>query len=388
MTDTRKIDIPNVSSVQIVSAEGYAGKDWARFFINLATKVNNIDLSRLSGTGFVVKTSDTSYVVRTLTGTANQVLIQNGSGVGAAPVFSLPQDIDDSATPEFASVLLSALTPSRLIYANASKIIASADLASWIASVSANQVIVTDNGDGTITLSLPQNIDTDADVVFDTATIDALHLLDTNASHDMVLVCGEDLTADRTMTFLLGDAARQITLSGNPTLADWFNQNVKDSAKPTFAGANFTAGVGFGTATPGGVADFSPGTTGGLFINAMEAAVDITAAATITIQANVPSGAKLLGSQLRVDSALAGGETWNAQYVTGATQSICTAQAVAKNTKVSTFFNENSATPIAAAEVDITIQRSSNPGVDVFTPQGNIRAIVYYQAWTAMADAG
>ncbi len=39
-----------------------------------------------------------------------------------------------------------------------------------------NQVIVTDNGDETITLSTPQDIDTDADVVFDTSTLDKLIL--------------------------------------------------------------------------------------------------------------------------------------------------------------------------------------------------------------------
>lgn len=88
-----------------------------------------------------------------------------------------------------------------------------------------------------------------------------------------------------------------------------------------------------------------------------------------------------------MDSALAAGETWNAQYVTGATQSICTTQAVAQNTKVNKFFDTNAATDITSAETDITIQRSSNPGVDVFTAQGTIRAIVYYQAFAGMADA-
>lgn len=145
--------------------------------------------------------------------------------------------------------------------------------------------------------------------------------------------------------------------------------------------------VGIGTITPGGLLDLSPGTTGGFHSDAVEATVNITAAHTCTIQANIPSGAKILGCQLRVDTALAAGETWNAQYVTGATQVICTAQAVAQNTKVNKFFDENAATAITSAETDITIQRSSNPGVDVFTAQGTIRAIVYYQGFTAMGNA-
>uniref|UniRef100_A0A6M3KG13 Uncharacterized protein n=1 Tax=viral metagenome TaxID=1070528 RepID=A0A6M3KG13_9ZZZZ len=132
--------------------------------------------------------------------------------------------------------------------------------------------------------------------------------------------------------------------------------------------------------------DWLPGTTGGLSNHISEATIDVTAAHTCTIQTNVPTGSKLLGVQLRVDAALAAGETWNAQYVTGSVQSIATAQAVAANTKVNKFFAANAATDITSDEVDITIQRSSNPGVDVFTAQGTIRAIVYYQALAAMAN--
>lgn len=41
------------------------------------------------------------------------------------------------------------------------KFVSVSDLSSWIAGTT-NQVIVTDNGDGTVTLSAPQNIHTDA----------------------------------------------------------------------------------------------------------------------------------------------------------------------------------------------------------------------------------
>jgi len=143
----------------------------------------------------------------------------------------------------------------------------------------------------------------------------------------------------------------------------------------------------FGDTTILGTLRIAGGTTGGLSTKSAEASANITANHTITIQTNVPSGSRILGCQLRVDSALAAGETWNAQYVTGATQSIATNQAVAKNTKVNKFFDSNAATDIASAEVDITIQKNSNPGVDAFTAQGIIRAIVYYQAFNAMANA-
>ncbi len=76
-----------------------------------------------------------------------------------------------------------------------------------------------------------------------TFTNTGLHLLDTNASHDLVIVPGSDLTADRNLTFVTGDAARTVTLSGNPTLSDWFDQSVKVAASPVFAGVTVTPGT-------------------------------------------------------------------------------------------------------------------------------------------------
>ena len=44
-----------------------------------------------------------------------------------------------------------------------------------------------------------------------------LHLLDTNASHDLIIAPGSNITADRTLTVTTGDANRTLTLSGNFT---------------------------------------------------------------------------------------------------------------------------------------------------------------------------
>ena len=63
-----------------------------------------------------------------------------------------------------------------------------------------------------------------------------LRLADTNASHYLTLSPGSDLTADRTLTLTTGDAARTLTLNGNATLDDWFDQSVKTTASPSFAG--------------------------------------------------------------------------------------------------------------------------------------------------------
>ena len=67
--------------------------------------------------------------------------------------------------------------------------------------------------------------------------------LDTNSSHRMRIACGSDLSADRTITITPGDSARTITLSGNPTLADWFDQSVKTTATPTFGATTLTGAL-------------------------------------------------------------------------------------------------------------------------------------------------
>ena len=86
---------------------------------------------------------------------------------------------------------------------------------------------------------LNQSLIKAANAIFASITLNntGLHLLDTDASHDLIIKPGSDLTADRTYTITTGDSDRTITLSGNPTLNDWFDQNVKTTATPTFVQA-------------------------------------------------------------------------------------------------------------------------------------------------------
>jgi len=66
------------------------------------------------------------------------------------------------ASPKFAGLTLSDLVASRLIATDSGKTFESvSDLTAWIAGTT-NQITVTDDGDGTITLSTPQDIHTDA----------------------------------------------------------------------------------------------------------------------------------------------------------------------------------------------------------------------------------
>ena len=68
-----------------------------------------------------------------------------------------------TATPTWESITLTDLIASRLVATDSGKTFESvADLTTWVIQSSANQVVVTDNGDGTVTLSLPQDIHTDA----------------------------------------------------------------------------------------------------------------------------------------------------------------------------------------------------------------------------------
>ncbi|MBE3126212.1 MAG: hypothetical protein IMZ57_11220, partial [Acidobacteria bacterium] len=62
----------------------------------------------------------------------------------------------------------------------------------------------------------------------------SVKIADSNASHHLGFVWNEDRTADQTLNLITGAADRIITLQGNPTLADWFDQTVKIASGPSF----------------------------------------------------------------------------------------------------------------------------------------------------------
>jgi len=83
----------------------------------------------------------------------------------------LSKKLGYTGVPNFKSITLSDLVASRLVATDSGKVFESvADLTAWIAGTE-NQIIVTSDGDGTITLSCPQNIHTDAQVEFAGLTI-------------------------------------------------------------------------------------------------------------------------------------------------------------------------------------------------------------------------
>jgi hypothetical protein len=119
------------------------------------------------------------------------------------------------------------------------------------------------------------------------------------------------------------------------------------------------------------------GTSGGLVSSIVEASAAITASSSVVIPLNIPTNASIIGVQLRVDSALTGGELWDAAFSGGSTVSIATSQAVAKNTRVNLM-----ASIITTNTTNVTITKS---GGGSFSALGNISAIVYVQTLNSMS---
>jgi hypothetical protein len=102
---------------------------------------------------------------------------------------------------------------------------------------------------------------------------------------------------------------------------------------------------------------------------------------TFDIETNVPSGVRLVGCQLRVDTALTAGETWSAKFTGGSSTSIVgTGQAVAKNTKVNWL-------AVDQITSDVTNVRITRDAGNFTNDVGVIRAIVYYEELTALSNA-
>ena len=122
------------------------------------------------------------------------------------------------------------------------------------------------------------------------------------------------------------------------------------------------------------------GTTGGFVRRIIEATTGTLSGATGSIAVNVPSGARILGVQLRVDTLItsATATSWSAVYVNTPTVAIAAAQAFAANTKFNAL---HPVYEITTGTVTITI----TPNLGTFTG-GVIRAICYYESLDAMAS--
>ncbi len=120
------------------------------------------------------------------------------------------QSLTPTSTPIFSSVTLSSLTASRLVYTNASKTLSSvSNLANWVAGTS-NQITVTDDSDGTITLSTPQDIHTGASPTFAGLTLSGL------TASRLVYSNGSDLLSSVTdLTSWIAGTANEINVTND-----------------------------------------------------------------------------------------------------------------------------------------------------------------------------
>ncbi len=89
-----------------------------------------------------------------------------------------------------------------------------------------------------------------SEIVFTDITIPntGLHILDTNASHDLIVKPGTDLSADRTLTITTDDADQTLTITGSPSLSG------------TNTGDQTLAGLGGGALTKAAAATVACGT--------------------------------------------------------------------------------------------------------------------------------
>lgn len=113
--------------------------------------------------------------IAALAHTDGNIIVGNGSAwvaeSGDTARISLGVGTTDS--PTFTALTLSGLTASRLLSTNGSKLLASADLNSWVTGTT-NRITVTDDTDGTITLTTPQDTHTGASPTFAGLTLSGL----------------------------------------------------------------------------------------------------------------------------------------------------------------------------------------------------------------------
>jgi hypothetical protein len=109
-------------------------------------------------------------LVLSVSGTTNQVIANQTTG---AITLSLPQDIATTSNPSFASVYCTNIAGNRLVQTGGASKVTDADLTEFFLGT-ANQVVTTDNGDGTISLSTPQDLATGSNVNFGNLTLGGL----------------------------------------------------------------------------------------------------------------------------------------------------------------------------------------------------------------------
>jgi hypothetical protein len=212
---------------------------------------------------------------------------------------------------------------------------------------------------------------------------EGLRIFDTNASHGLIIKPGSNLSADRILSIITGDAARSITLSGNPTLADWFDQAVKQASSPTFAGLTLTAFSGYVKAAAGvlsasAIADGDlPATIKGLTLSALATGFSIaggTTSKTLTVPLDSSVSGTNTGDNAANSSTMYIGTTAHALNRTTAAEGLAGITSLTPATDFTFIHNSINAMTIveSGALVNTLYLKAGDVGIGAITPAGRL----------------
>lgn len=170
----------------------------------------------------------------------------------------LARKLGPFSEPTFAGIVLTGSTASRLLSTNASKELASvADLTSWIAGV-ANEINITDDGDGTITIGIVDPLIVGKGGIGVATLTDHGILLGSGTSAVTPLGVASNgqipigsAGVDPVLAEITGTANQVISTPGAGSITLSLPQNIHTGASPTFAGGIFTGVVTGITPTAG-----------------------------------------------------------------------------------------------------------------------------------------
>lgn len=181
-------------------------------------------------------------------GLAEQIKVDDWRSVRSA-IRKLNTKLGPTSEPTFAGLTFTGLTASRLIATDANKVLVSSNLVDWVTGT-ANRVTVSDDGDGSITLTGPQDLHTGASPAFSGLIIDGagefgkggVGLFDFDTGYHLFLRTEQDtvINQDRILEFDTGGVSRILNIRGDAILG---GQDYQVTGSPTFGGLTVSGDI-------------------------------------------------------------------------------------------------------------------------------------------------